>query len=67
MLTAVRTNIRFRDREPEDTTTNRLYIANYEYIVDGKVHTKQVVYSSLPPFNDYFVLRQFSKQGVLGI
>lgn len=50
MLTAVRTNIRFRDREPEDTTTNRLYIANYEYIVDGKVHTKQVVYSSLPPF-----------------
>lgn len=68
MLTAVRTNIRFRDREPEDTTTNRLYIANYEYIVDGKVHTKQVVSSSLtPPFNDYLVLRQFSKQGVLGI
>ena len=49
MLTAVRTNIRFRDREPEDTTTNRLYIANYEYIVDGKVHTKQVVSSSLKP------------------
>lgn len=68
MLTAVRTNIRFRDREPEDATTNRLYIANYEYIVDGKVHTKQGGFQQPEtPFNDYFVLRQFSKQGVLGI
>ena len=38
MLTASRTSLRFRDREPEGTSTNRIYIANYEYTVNGKRH-----------------------------
>ena len=39
--------MRFRDRGPEDTRTNRVYIANYEYTVDGMRRTKQVVSTSL--------------------
>ena len=42
MLTASRTSLRFRDREPEGTSTNRIYIANYEY-------TKQVTSTSMKP------------------
>ena len=49
MLTASRTSLRFRDREPEGTSTNRIYIANYEYTVNGKRHTKQVTSTSMKP------------------
>ena len=49
MLTATRTSLRFRDREPEGTTTNRVYIANYEYTVNGKRRTKQVTSTSVKP------------------
>ena len=49
MLTATRTNLRFRDREPENSTTNRVYIATYEYTVNGAVRTKQVTSTSVKP------------------
>ena len=49
MLTATRTSLRFRDREPEGTTTNRVYIANYEYTVNGSRRTKQVTSTSVKP------------------
>ena len=49
MLTATRISLRFRDRKPENTRTNRVYIANYEYTVSGKRRTKQVVSTSLKP------------------
>lgn len=49
MLTASRTSLRFRDREPEGTSTNRIYIANYEYTVNGKRHTKQVTSTRMKP------------------
>ena len=49
MLTAQRISLRFRDREPEDTTTNRVYIADYEYTVNGKRRTKQVTSTSVKP------------------
>lgn len=49
MLTATRTNLRYRDREPENSTTNRVYIANYEYTVNGEVRTRQVVSTSVKP------------------
>ena len=47
LLTAQRISLRFRDREPENTTTNRVYIANYEYTVNGKRRTKQVTSTSV--------------------
>ena len=49
MFTARRVSVRFRDRGPEDKRTNRVYIANYEYTVDGMRRTKQVVSTSLKP------------------
>ncbi len=49
MLTATRTSLRFRDREPEGTRTNRIYIANYEYTVNGKRRTKQITSTSVKP------------------
>ena len=49
MLTAQRTSLRYRDRKPENTTTNRVYIANYAYTVNGKRRTKQVTSTSVKP------------------
>ena len=49
MLTAQRLSLRFRDRAPENTTTNRVYIADYEYTVNGERHTKQVTSTSVKP------------------
>ena len=49
VLTATRTSLRFRDREPEGTRTNRIYIANYEYTANGKRRTKQVTSTSVKP------------------
>lgn len=49
MLTAQRISLRFRDRKPENTTTNRVYIANYEYTVNGKRRTKQITSTSVKP------------------
>lgn len=49
MLTATRTSLRFRDSEPEDTRSSRVYIASYEYTVNGKPRTKQVVSTSVKP------------------
>lgn len=49
MLTAKRTQLRFRDREPEGTRTNRVYIADYEYMVNGTTRTKQISSTSVKP------------------
>ena len=49
LLTATRTSLRYRNRDPENTSTNRVYIANYEYVVDGIRRTKQVISTSLKP------------------
>ena len=48
-LTATRASLRFRDRGSEDTRRNRIYIATYEYTVNGKRRTKQVTSTSVKP------------------
>lgn len=40
VLKATRRTLRYRDREPENTTANRIYRATYEYTVNGTIHTK---------------------------
>ena len=49
MIIARRKSMRFRDRESENSTTNRMYIATYEYVVDGECKTKQVISTSVKP------------------
>lgn len=51
IITAKMTSCRFNDRFPDDKTANRMYIAMYEYTVNGKVRTKQVVSTSMSPPN----------------
>ena len=46
---------RYRDREPEGKTANRLYTGVYAYTVDGVTRTKRVVLSGTrPPRTLYF-------------
>ena len=46
---------RYRDREPEGKTANRLYTGLYAYTVDGVTRTKRVVLSGTrPPRTLYF-------------
>ena len=46
---------RYKDREPEGKTANRLYIGIYEYTVDGITRTKRLVVSGMkPPHTLYF-------------
>ena len=46
---------RYKDREPEGKTANRLYTGIYEYTVDGVTRTKQLVLSGMkPPRTLYF-------------
>lgn len=49
IITATMTSCRFNDRFPDNKTANRMYIAMYEYAVNGKVKTKQVVSTSMKP------------------
>lgn len=49
VLTGTRTHLRYRNREPENSTANRMYVATYEYMVNGRVRTKAVTSTSLKP------------------
>ena len=49
VLKATRKSLRYQDREPEGTTTNRLYIASYEYTVNGEIRTKAITSSGMKP------------------
>ena len=40
---------RYKNREPEGKTANRLYIGIYEYTVDGVTRTKHLVLSGMKP------------------
>ena len=48
-LIATRISCRYEDREPADKTANRMYVARYEYEVNGKRIKKQVVSTSMEP------------------
>ena len=49
MIAATRTQLRFRDRGSEGAGRDRVYIADYEYTVDGVTRTKQVSSTSVKP------------------
>lgn len=50
MLRGTMVHCRYKDRAPDDKTINRMYVAQYEYTLNGKTKTKQVVTTgSMPP------------------
>ncbi|MBQ9886274.1 MAG: hypothetical protein IJM37_05390 [Lachnospiraceae bacterium] len=49
VITAKMINCRYEDREPDNKTASRMYIALYEYTFDGIKRTKQIVSTSVKP------------------
>lgn len=49
VITATVTTCRYKDRFPDNKTANRMYIAMYEYSINGVSRTKQVVSTSVKP------------------
>lgn len=52
VIPATMIKCRYKDKEPSDKTINRMYIATYEYSVNGEKRTKRIVTTgSKPPYN----------------
>lgn len=49
VINATRVSCRYKNREPESKTINRIYIAYYKYELNGKVGKYQVVSTSIEP------------------
>ncbi len=49
MLRATMVHCRYRNRKPDNKTINRMYVAQYEYTLNGKTKTKQVVSTGVRP------------------
>lgn len=63
VLNATRISCRYENREPESKTINRIYIAYYQYELNGKIGKYQVVSTSLePPHNIYLYYNKNSNK-----
>ena len=63
VLNATRISCRYENREPESKTINRIYIAYYQYELNGKIGKYQVVSTSLePPRNIYLYYKKNSNK-----
>lgn len=49
MVSANMVSCRYKERDPSNKTINRMYVAQYEYILNGKTKTKQLVTTGVKP------------------
>lgn len=49
VIQATMIRCRYNDRAPDDKTANRMYIASYEYTVNGVKKRKSIVSTSIQP------------------
>lgn len=49
VIKAYRTNCRYNDKNSKDKTANRMWIAMYEYEIDGVKSKKQIISTSIEP------------------